>query len=353
MTIFERAGFILPLFFYTRCFMNHSTKTTLPHTDFEISRMIFGCWAIVGGFNWGPQDERDSLESIREAFDLGITCFDTAEAYGNGQSENLLAKALAGKRKETIIASKIGPGDFAPEDVIKACERGLKNLQTDYIDLLQLHWPNPAIPLEDTLGALERLKEAGKIRAYGVSNFGNVCLDTCKKPGFAVSSNQMAYNLLFRAIEYSILPQCIADQIPVLCYSPIMQGLLTGKFLSEKEVPDDRARTRHFTGERSQARHQERGCEKETFQAIAAIRKFSEEVQMSMGSVSLAWLMAQDGVGGVIVGGRNARQVRKNIEAVQIDLTADMVRKLNDITDPLKEKLGPNADLWQTDSRVI
>ena len=333
--------------------MIQSTKTTLPHTDFEISRMIFGCWAIVGGFNWGPQDERDSLESLREAFNQGITCFDTAEVYGNGQSENLLAKALKGKRKEIIIASKVGPKDFAPEDVIKSCERGLKNLQTDYIDLLQLHWPNPEIPLEDTLGALERLKGAGKIRAYGVSNFGNSSLAQCKKSGFSISSNQMAYNLLFRAIEYSVLPQCIADQIPVLCYSPIMQGLLTGKFHSEKEVPDDRARTRHFTKERSQSRHQEKGCEAETFQAIAAIRKFSEEIHHSMGSVSLAWLLAQNGVGGVIVGGRNALQVKKNMEALQVNLTSDMIRKLTEITDPLKQKLGPNADLWQTESRVI
>lgn len=333
--------------------MIQTTKTTLPHTDFEISKMIFGCWAIVGGFNWGPQDDRDSLESIREAFSQGINCFDTAEVYGNGKSENLLAKALDTKRKEIIIASKVGPKDFAPEDVVKSCERGLKNLHTDYIDLLQLHWPNPDIPLEDTLGAMERLKAEGKIRAYGVSNFGPSSLEQCRKSGFNISSNQMAYNLLFRAIEYSILPICISDQIPVLCYSPIMQGLLAGKFHSEEQVPDDRARTRHFTQKRSQCRHQENGCELETFQTIDAIRNFAEEINHSMESISLAWLLARDGIGGVIVGGRNALQVKKNMEALQVNLTSDMIRKLNEITDPLKQKLGPNADLWQTDSRVI
>ena len=221
--------------------MNASEKILLPHTDFELSRIIFGCWAIVGGFNWGPQDERDSISAIREAYDQGINSFDTAEAYGNGHSENLLAKALSGKRKDIIIASKVGPLDFAPENVIKACERGLRNLSTDYIDLYQLHWPNPEIPLEDTLGALQRLKEEGKIRAYGVSNFGNQSLDACKTSGFTISSNQMAYNLLFRAIEFNILPQCVTDNVPVLCYSPLMQGLLTGKFASDAEVPDDRA----------------------------------------------------------------------------------------------------------------
>src|SRR5690606_37678988 len=188
--------------------MDQSDKIKLPHTDIEITRLIFGCWAIVGGFNWGPQDERDSLEAIKEAYAQGINCFDTAEAYGDGYSENLLAKALQGKRKEIIIASKVGPMDFSPARLIQACERGLKNLKTDYIDLYQLHWPNPEIPLEETLGALQQLKDSGKIRAYGVSNFGNQSLDICKQSGFKVSSNQMAYNLLFRAIEFSILPQC-------------------------------------------------------------------------------------------------------------------------------------------------
>lgn len=333
--------------------MNLQEKITLPHTDFEISRMIFGCWAIVGGFNWGNQDERDSLEAIREAYEQGINCFDTAEAYGAGYSENLLSKALGGKRKDIVIASKVGPLDFAPERLIQACERSLKNLNTDYIDLYQLHWPNPEVPLEDTLGALHQLKVEGKIRAYGVSNFGKESLEVCQHSGFTISSNQMAYNLLFRAIEFSILPQCIADNVPVLCYSPIMQGLLTGKFLSQEEVPDDRARTRHFTKERSQARHQEEGCEAETFQAIAAIKALAEETNIPMGSLSLAWLLAREGVGGVIVGGRNGSQVKKNREALEVRLTQDMINRLDEVTESLKETLGPNADLWQTDSRVV
>lgn len=329
------------------------THVKLPHTDFEISRMIFGCWAIVGGFNWGHQEERDSLDAIKEAYDLGITCFDTAEAYGNGASENLLAKALKGERSNIIIASKVGPQDFAPESVIKACERGLKNLKTDYIDLYQLHWPNPEIPLEDTLEALDKLKQSGKIRAYGVSNFGTESLEACKSLGYSVSSNQMAYNLLFRAIEYNILPKCLEENIPVLCYSPIMQGLLTGKFITPESVPDDRARTRHFTKDRSQSRHQEEGCEDLTFKTIADIQEVALDLNISMGSLSLAWLLAQDGVGGVIVGGRNPAQVRKNMEVLTVNLTQQVIDKLNEVTQPLREVLGDNADLWQTISRVV
>lgn len=325
----------------------------LPHSDLEISRLIFGCWAIVGGFNWGPQDERDSLAAIQTAFDQGITTFDTAEAYGAGASENLLARALGERRKEIIIASKAGPADFAPENLKKACERGLKNLKTDYIDLYQLHWPNTEIPLADTLGALQELRDAGKIRAYGVSNFGNQSLDSCKDSGFQISSNQMAYNLLFRAIEFSILPQCLADEVPVLCYSPIMQGLLTGKFSSETEVPDDRARTRHFTKKRSQSRHQEDGCEALTFQTIARIRELAKEAEVPMGNISLAWLLYQKGVAAAIVGGRNAAQVRKNAASAEVTLSPTLLNALDEATRPLKEALGANADLWQTDSRVV
>lgn len=328
-------------------------KYVLPHSKLEISRLVFGCWAVVGGFNWGPQDKRDSLAALRAAYDQGITTFDTAEAYGDGASENLLAEALGDERKRIEIASKVGPGDFLPQDLIRACERGLKNLKTDYIDLYQLHWPNPEIPLEETLGALQQLKEQGKIRAYGVSNFGVQSLETCKQSGFSISSNQMAYNLLFRAIEYSILPKCLADDVPVLCYSPIMQGLLTGKFSSDAAVPDDRARTRHFTKERSQSRHQDKGCEALTFDTIGQIKTFAEEVNIPMGNLSLAWLLEQKGVAATIVGGRNADQVKKNRGTLDVNLTPDMVNRLNEITDPLKKELGPNADLWQTESRVV
>lgn len=328
-------------------------KYALPNSELEISRLIFGCWAIVGGFNWGPQEERDSLAAIKMAYDQGITTFDTAEAYGGGASENLLAKALGEKRKEIIIASKAGPADFASADIKKACERGLKNLKTDYIDLYQLHWPNPEIPLEETLGALQELRNEGKIRAYGVSNFGNQSLDTCHNSSYRISSNQMAYNLLFRAIEYTILPQCISNEVPVLCYSPIMQGLLTGKFSTEAEVPDDRARTRHFTKERSQSRHQDEGCEELTFQTISQIKELSKEVNIPMGNLSLAWLLHQKGIAAAIVGGRNAAQVRKNAASAQVKLSPSLIARLNEITHPLKEQLGSNADLWQSDGRVV
>jgi len=324
----------------------------LAKTDLDVSVVAFGCWGIVGGFNWGPQEESDSLEALRAAFDAGVNFFDTAEAYGNGKSEQLLAKALLDARDEIVIASKVSPNHFAPDELVKACERSLRNLRTDRIDLYQLHWPSRDIPLAETLGVLEKLREQGKIRFYGVSNFGPGTLGECERAPQTISSNQLAYNLLFRAIEYEILPMCVREGISVLCYSPILQGLLTGKFAAADDVPEDRARTRHFSRARPQARHGEDGAETETFAAIAQVRLIAEELRQPMADVSLAWLLAQEGVTAVLAGGRNADQARRNTRAGELILPPEAVARLSEATDALKLKLGPNADMWQGESRV-
>jgi myo-inositol catabolism protein IolS len=269
-----------------------------------------------------------------------------------GKSEELFARALGSVRPNICIATKASPGDFAPADLKRACEKRLRALRTDWIDLYQLHWPNWNIPLADTLGALEELKQSGKIRAYGVSNFGRQDLSEGIAGGFGISGNQIAYNLIFRAIEFEILPLCVRENIPVLCYSPIMQGLLSDSFSTAAEVPDDRARTRHFSRNRKLTRHGEAGAEAETFAAIEAVRAIARETGESTANVSMAWLLAQKGVASVIVGGRNARQVTQNVRAGLIQLPDSILTRLSEATEPLKQKLGPNADLWQADSRL-
>lgn len=327
----------------------------LAHTDIQVSRIAFGCWSIVGGFNWGPQDERDSIQALQTAYDGGITFFDTAEAYGDGYSEQLLAKALKSQRSSMVIASKALPDHYEPDQLKMACERSLKRLQTDYIDLYQLHWPHPSISLTDTLEVLERLREEGKIRAYGVSNHAEKSLKQAQEGGFQLASNQVAYNLLFRAVEFDLLPAYQAAGIPLLCYSPIMQGLLAGKFTKAEEVPEDRARTRHFASSWPQARHGEAGAEAQTFATIAALKTFAEQHGYHMVHMSLAWLLAQAGVGSVIVGARNAQQAAFNAEAANMKLADADLNVLNTLTDALKTELGPNADLWQggEDSRLV
>jgi aryl-alcohol dehydrogenase-like predicted oxidoreductase len=172
--------------------------------------------------------------------------------------------------------------------------------------------------------------------------------------GAKPASNQLPYNLTWRAVEYEIIPACRKYDIPVLCYMPIMQGLLAGKFKTADEVPEDRARTRHFSSKRSQTRHNEMGLEKETFDTIDKIREIADELNISMADLSMAWLLAQPGVASIIVGARNESQVKRNVQSIKISLSSEIINKLNQITAPLKEKLGSNADMWQgsEDSRI-
>jgi aryl-alcohol dehydrogenase-like predicted oxidoreductase len=323
----------------------------LGESDLEVSAVALGCWALVGGFNWGPQDRQESRATLRAAHELGVTLFDTAEAYGDGESERLIGEALGNVRDEILLASKVSPSHFAAPDLTAACEESLRNLGTDRLDLYQLHWPTAEVPPAETVGALERLREAGKIRHWGVSNYGPRNLDGLLPHGRPVS-NQVAYNLLFRAVEHAILPRCREEGIGVLCYSPIMQGLLAGKFADADAVPDDRARTRHFAGSRPQARHGEAGAEAETFAAVARVRQLADEAGVPMADLALAWLLAREGVSSVIAGARRPEQVEMNARAAALELPADLLARLDEATRPLKEALGPNPDMWQGESRI-
>ncbi|CAN5349437.1 aldo/keto reductase [soil metagenome] len=319
----------------------------LPNSDLKVSRIAFGAWPIVGGFNWGPQDDKDSKAALSAAFEAGINFFDTAEAYGDGKSEKLIAEVLNAWRDKIIIATKVSPQSFKYEDLKNACENRLKLLKTEYVDMLQLHWPNKQVPVQETIQALEDLKSEGKILSYGLSNFGKNDLEEAMTSGARPASNQLPYNLIWRAVEFEIIPACQKYNIPLLCYMPIMQGMLAGKFKNADEVPEDRARTRHFSSKRPQTRHKEAGLEEETFDTLDKIRLLAEEINVSMADLSMAWLLAQPGVASIIVGARNENQVKRNVKAIHTSLSPGVIQKLNEITEPLKEKLGKNADMWQ------
>lgn len=324
----------------------------LGQTGIEVSAVAFGAWAIVGDETWGPQDRQAAVQALRTAFENEVTLFDTAEIYGDGESERLLAEALKSVRNRLVIATKVSSRHYEPQALRAACEGSLRNLRTDRIDLYQLHWPNRDIPVADTIGQLETLKAEGKIRAYGVSNFGAAGLSAALASGRPPASDQVAYNLLFRAVEFEVLPACRQAGVSLLCYCPLMQGLLTGKFASPDDVPVGRARSRHFSCSRPRARHGRPGFEQETFEAIARIRAIADGLGQPMANVALAWLLAQPGVASVIAGARDPQQARRNARAGDLVLPPDALRALDDATRDLKAKLGPNADLWQADSRV-
>jgi myo-inositol catabolism protein IolS len=323
----------------------------LGQTDISVSVVAMGCWALAGGLVWGRQDEVESIATVRAALDASVNFFDTAEGYGAGDSEVVLGRALAGRRHEAVIATKVSRAHLSSDGVQQACEGSLQRLQTDYIDLYQIHWPSRTVSLEETMEALEKLHEQGKVRAIGVCNFGVQDLSHLLKIGWA-ETNQLPYSLLWRAIEYEIRQKCVDEGIGILCYSPLAQGLLTSKFSSLDEVPEGRARTRLFSGDRSQARHGEAGCEPEVFTAIEQIRRICDEIGQPMAAVALAWLLYQPGVTSVIAGARKPEQIRQTAQAVDLQLPSETISRLNEATEKVKHIIGHNPDMWQSESRI-
>ena len=326
-------------------------RRRLGRTDIFVSPVAMGCWAIVGDSTWGHQDEQDAIAAIHAALDTGVNFFDTAEGYGAGYSEQILAKALKGRRDQAVIASKVSPAHAGTyEGLLRSCDASLANLGTDYIDVYYLHWPNRQVPIRDVLEGFARLKQAGKIRTAAVSNFGRQDLTELLAAG-RCEVNQLPYSLLWRVIEREIAPVCVANGVSITCYSPIAQGLLSGKFRSADEVPEGRARTRHFAGTRPQARHGEPGDEELTFATIEAIRRVATEAGMPMEQLALAWLLTRPGVGAVLVGVRNAAQMRSNAEAMHAALSPTVTAALDAATEALKQRFGTNPDMWQSQSR--
>lgn len=323
----------------------------LGDSDLNVSVLAFGAWQIGDPKYWGPDDEADAVAAVNAAIDAGINLFDTAEMYGDGESEKVLRAALGDRRNEVLIASKVSPANCAPDKLRRSCETSLDRLGTDVIDLYQVHWPSRDVPFGDTYAELARLKEEGKIRAIGVSNFGELDLPAWLETGDCVS-NQLGYNLLFRAIEFGVTPLCLANNIGIMAYMPLLQGILAGKYESLEDIPEARRRTRHFSCERSGTRHGEEGCEDLTMTAIASIRDVANEIGESMAHLSIAWTMAQPAVSSVLVGARNPKQVARNASAADLVLDEPTIAKLNSITDPIKDRLGPRIDMWTSKSNT-
>jgi aryl-alcohol dehydrogenase-like predicted oxidoreductase len=323
--------------------------TVLPGTDLRVSVIAMGCWALAGDSTWGEQSEADSVAATRAALDAGINFFDTAPGYGDGLSEQRLGKGLHGLRERAVVATKLGPDAMRPEALVASLERSLRNLGMDHVDLLQIHWPSRDVPFAETWGALERLREQGKTRALGVSNFGPRDLAELTRSGVPVT-NQLPYSLLSRAVEYELVPACSRQGIGILCYSPLLWGLLAGTYRSADEVPAGRARSRHFAPTRSQTRHGEAGCERETFEALARIRALAERLALPMSDLAVAWLLHQPGVTGVLAGIRRADQAQANARAADVQLDAATLAELDAATDAVKRALGSNPDLWQSGS---
>ena len=339
---------------------------TLGNSDLFLSVLGLGCWPFGGGEYWGDQDQADVDAVVNLALDLGVTYFDTAEAYNNGTSEQSLGIALHRRRGEAIVGSKVSPSNCQPETLREHCDASLARLQSDVIDLYMVHWPfNPlavkhftsdetliASPpsAEDAFRTLGDLKDEGKIRAIGVSNFGVTQLEEALATGVTIVANQLAYNLVSRAIEVEILPFCRQNGISIIGDMGLQQGILTGKYERPEDVPPMRARSRHFRDSRGQglSRHGDDGAEEELFNSLAEIRRISTEIGYPMGQVALAWAAANSDVTCTLVGSRDAGQFEENLKSLEVPLTPSLIAELNNATIQLLEKMGPNPDYYES-----
>jgi aryl-alcohol dehydrogenase-like predicted oxidoreductase len=238
--------------------MSPSVQALLPPSDFEneyvtipaatalrASRVALGTWAM-GGWMWGGTDERQSVDTIKAALDQGINLIDTAPAYGFGVSEQIVGKALVGRRASAVIATKVGLEwrdgkvyrNATRHRIMLEIDDSLRRLQTDYIDIYQVHWPDPLVPIEETAGAMRELYEQGKIRAIGVSNFSVAQLRAFRAVA-PVHVLQSPYNLFERGIEEKILPYCVANGIAILGYGALCRGLLSGRMRPDSVFEGD------------------------------------------------------------------------------------------------------------------
>jgi aryl-alcohol dehydrogenase-like predicted oxidoreductase len=282
-----------------------------------VSCIGFGAWQI-GASEWGwnkGYGEESVVKAIRRAYELGVNFIDTAEIYGGGVSEEVVGKAVKEFRDEIVIATKVWATHLTYDGVMKACERSLRRLGTDVIDLYQIHWPNPVIPISSTMRAMERLIELGKIRAVGVSNFSASRLKKAQENlrREEVVSDQVKYNLVERKVEKELLPYCERENITLIAYSPLAQGLLSAKY-SGSNAPRDFVRRINPLFDPSILRRAE--------PLFKLLREIAARHGTSPSQIALAWLLKRPNVVS-IPGAKSPEQAESNAQAAGIELADD------------------------------
>jgi myo-inositol catabolism protein IolS len=315
-------------------------KRSLGTSKVQITPILMGTWQ-AGKKMWSGIDDRESVRAIRAAVDAGITTIDTAEVYGQGHSEQIVAQAVSDIRDRLQYASKVFANHLKYDQVIEACDRSLTNLQTDYLDLYQIHWPsgsfgNESVPIEETMSALNKLQEDGKIRAIGVSNFNREQLAQASNYG-RIDSLQPPYSLFWRKIEKDAIPYCLEHKISVLAYSPMAQGLLTGKFSPNHQFePDDhRSANVLFQGQNFERANQ----------ALEQLKPIALKHNCTLAQLALAWLIAQPQTN-AIAGARTVEQAQDNAKAANVNLSTEDLQEIDRIGRQVTDHLDDNPVMW-------
>jgi aryl-alcohol dehydrogenase-like predicted oxidoreductase len=316
--------------------------TTIQNTDIRPSRIGLGTWAI-GGWMWGGADDEAAVATIHRALDSGITLIDTAPAYGQGHSEEVVGRAIKERRERVVVATKVGlewdergevRRNASAARIRKEIEDSLARLQTDYVDIYQVHWPDPATPMEETAKAMQALYDAGKIRAVGVSNFSPAQMDDFAKFS-RLHTVQPPYNLFERAAERDVLPYALAHSLTALTYGALCRGLLSGKLREDTVFKGDDLR-------RTDPKFQP----PRFAQYLRAVGRLDEFARARYGKrvvhLALRWLLDQPDVGAALWGARRPDQVDPVSEVFDFSLDANAKAEIDRIiSEEVKDPIGP------------
>jgi len=287
----------------------------------------------LGGHGWGKVSESQLVKAVHKAIDSGVTLFDTAPIYGLGHSEELLGKALGAYRRNVILATKAGftwkkndafEGfiDNSPANINREIDTSLKRLRTDYIDFYQIHWPDPNTPIEDTLFAMKKLKQSGKIRCIGCCNFPLDLLEEAIKYA-EISTLQIPYSLADRKFEGDLLPFCAENNIAVLAYSPIARGFLSGKYDKDTTFGLDDRRSRsgdeYFQGETLM----------KNLEILKRLKFVAKKLGKTPSQIAVRWVLENTYITTAIFGAKSSAQVEENTAASDFTLSQEDMKFLN------------------------
>jgi len=319
-------------------------------SDVKVSAVTMGTWAI-GGWLWGGTDDDDAVRAIHKAIDEGVTSIDTAPMYGRGHSEEVVGRAIAGRRDKVQVLTKYAlrwdrdEGEFyfeyefepgrkskvyrnaKPDSVIEECEQCLRRLRTDYIDLFQCHWRDHTTPVAETMEAVAKLMKAGKVRAAGVSNFTVEEMAEARKV-VPLASDQPPYSMVKRDIEKDVLPWCRKNRVGVIVYSPLQLGLLTGKLTMDRQFTgdDQRARLSYFKP----------ANRRRVIEFMDKLRPFAEAHSATLAQLVINWTIHRPGITSALVGARNPQQAEENARAAAFRLSEEETRRIDELVDGLK-----------------
>lgn len=312
----------------------------LGNSDLNISVVTFGAWA-AGGWMWGGTERSDAVNAIRAAYDSGVTSIDTAPAYGQGRSEEIVGEAIKTLPRDKVqVLTKYGlrwdteKGEFyfksidndgkpinmhkyaSKESIVKECEDSLRRLETDYIDLYQIHWADPTTLIQETMEAVAQLIKDGKVRYAGVCNYDKDQMAEAEKY-ITLLSDQVPYSMLRRRIEDTLVPYLLENKKSILVYSPLQFGLLTGKMRPGRKFTGDDLRNNSFYFKDENI--------KRVNSFLGKIKTIADEKNATLAQLAISWTIAQQGITIALVGARNPEQAKENAKAADIKLSSDEI----------------------------